>query len=329
MSVRFRRAAVNTAALLAAAGAWAQAPARPAAPPAPAPVTQVVFVITMENEDGSSVYGNTTDAPYINNVLLKNYAYSTDFFDELPGAPPSEPHYVWMEAGTNKFKDHTFQTDGDATASNSTSGKKHLVTEIKKAHNGTTWMSYQEGIDATSGACPISSSGATHYAAKHDPFVFFQDVSGSPPSKTNAYCASHHEDLSLLAGDLQDDAVATYNFITPNLCHDMHGDSGCSNGNDINAGDQWLQANLPALITYADAHEGVIFITWDESEDTRTMPFIAVGPHVKAGYAGGVAYDHSSLLKSIEEIVQVPVLKTVSKAKAKDLADLFVSGFFP
>jgi hypothetical protein len=219
--------------------------------------------------------------------------------------------------------------DNDASAANSTSSTQHLVTEIKKARNGGTWMSYQEGIDGTSGACPISSSGATHYAAKHNPFVFFQDVSGNPPSKTNGYCVKHHKDLSALAGDLRNDAVATYNFITPNLCHDMHGDTGCSNNNNINAGDQWLQANLPAMIDYVNAHQGAIFITWDESEETRTMPFIAVGPHVKAGYAGGLAYDHSSLLKSEEEILQVPILKTVTHSGAIDLADLFVTGYFP
>ena len=48
---------------------------------------------------------------------------------------------------------------------------------------------------------------------------------------------------------------------------------------------------------------------------------------MKPGYAGNVHYDHSSLLKSIEEIVQVPVLGTVRKAI--DLSDLFVAGFFP
>jgi hypothetical protein len=57
------------------------------------------------------------------------------------------------------------------------------------------------------------------------------------------------------------------------------------------------------------------------------MPFIAIGPHVKAGYAGAAQYDHSSLLKSIERIPEVPILPKV--AGANDFADLFQSGFFP
>jgi hypothetical protein len=295
-----------------------------AAAPLTASAIKVVFVIAMENHDAGEIYGNTKDAPYINNTLMPAYAHSTNFTDELPSLP-SEPHYVWMEAGTNKFSDHTFTGDGDATKANSTKSTAHLATQIRNASSGISWMAYQEGITNATGACPITSSG--FYAAKHDPFVFFRDVSGSPPAKTNSYCASHHKDYSQLAGDLNSHAVATYNFITPNLCHDMHGASGCPDSNTIRAGDQWLQANLPALIAYANANAGAIFLTWDEGDSTNKMPFLAIGPHVKTGYAGAVQYDHSSLLKSVEEIVEVPVLAKVTGAN--DFTDLFVAGFFP
>jgi hypothetical protein len=283
-----------------------------------------VFVIAMENHDASQIYGNTTDAPYINDTLMAKYAHATNFNDELPSLA-SEPHYLWMEAGTNAFSDHTFTTDNDASASNSTSSTAHLTTQIKNATNGVTWMSYQEGINSTTGACPIASSGFYH--AKHNPFVFFQDVSGSPPSKTNAYCDAHHKDTSALAADLTNVAVKSYNFITPNQCHDMHGQSGCPNSNTIKSGDDWLKANLPALISFANAHAGVIFITWDEGSSTTKMPFLAVGPGVKAGYAGGVSYNHGSIVKSAEKILNLSVLSKVSGNN--DLADLFKAGSYP
>ena len=283
-----------------------------------------VFVISMENHDASQIYGNTTDAPYINNTLIPSYARSTNFKDELPSLA-SEPHYLWMEAGTNAFSDHTFTTDDAPSRSNSTASTAHLVTQIKNATNGVSWLSYQEGINSTTGACPIASSG--FYQPKHNPVVFFRDVSGSTPSKNNLYCAMHHKALSLLAGDLAKHAVASYNFITPNQCHDMHGQSGCPNGNTIRAGDAWLAANLPALITFVNANDGVIFVTWDEGSSTNFMPFLAIGPHVKVGYASGVSYNHSSMLKSIENILQVPTLPSV--ASANTLSDLFVAGAFP
>jgi hypothetical protein len=283
-----------------------------------------VFVITFENHDPGQIYGNTADAPYINNTLMAQYARSSNFQDELP-SQPSEPHYLWMEAGTNVFSDHTFNSDFPPWFFNSTGNTQHLATQIKNATNGVTWRSYQEGINAQTGACPISDSG--FYSPKHNPFVFFRDVAGNPVSGSNAYCASHHKELGALAADLANNAVATYNFITPNLCNDMHGAWGCPDSNKVRSGDTWLHNNLPTLITWANAHAGVIFLVWDEGEGTPTMPFIVVGPHVKPGYVSTIAYNHSSLLKSVERILEMPILPNVSTAN--DFSDFFQPGYFP
>jgi phosphatidylinositol-3-phosphatase len=287
-------------------------------------VIKHVFVIAMENHDASQIYGNTTDAPYINNTLMKNYAHATNFNDELPSLA-SEPHYIWMEAGTNAFSDHTFTTDSDPSSSNSTASTAHLVTQVKNATNGVSWRTYQEGQSSTTGSCPIASSGFYH--AKHNPFVFFQDVSGNPPSKTNSYCSAHSRPYSSFATDLSNGSVATYTFITPNQCHDMHGQSGCPNSNTIKAGDDWLKAELPRIISYCNGHAGVIFITWDEGSATTKMPFLAVGPGTKVNYAGSVSYNHGSVVKSIEKILNLSILSKVSTNN--DLADLFRSGQYP
>ncbi|HEY5956730.1 MAG TPA: alkaline phosphatase family protein [Polyangiaceae bacterium] len=286
---------------------------------------QHVFVIAMENHDSAQVYGNATSAPYINNALIPQYAHCTNFNDDLALSIPSEPHYLWLEAGTNAFSDKTFTSDSDPSSSNSTRSTSHLVSQIKTAANGVTWRSYQEGLNSATGACPIHSSG--FYAAKHNPFVFFQDVSGNPPSASNTYCAAHHRPYSSLASDLAANDVASYNFITPNQCHDMHGQSGCSDTNAVRAGDTWLSTELPRLIDYVNAHAGVIFITWDEGSSTLKMPFLAIGPGVKANYTGVVSYNHSSIVKSVEAILGLPILSKV--ATATDLSDLFVAGQYP
>ncbi|HVZ32227.1 MAG TPA: alkaline phosphatase family protein [Polyangiaceae bacterium] len=286
---------------------------------------QHVFVIAMENHDSTQIYGNTSSAPYINNTLIPSYARATNFNDELALSIPSEPHYVWMEAGTNAFSDHTFTSDSDPSSSNSTSNTNHLVTQIKNTTNGVTWRTYQEGLNASTGSCPIHSSG--FYAAKHDPFVFFKDVAGSPPSATNAYCVAHHRAYSSLATDLANNDVASFTFITPNLCNDMHGASGCPDSDTVRSGDTWLASELPRLISYVNSHQGVIFITWDEGSSTLKMPFLAIGPGVKPNYAGSVSYNHSSVVKSIEQILQLPTLSSVSSANT--LSDLFTAGNYP
>lgn len=286
--------------------------------------TKVIFVIPMENKAQAQIYGNTTDAPYINGTLVKSYAYTSAFTDELP-ALNSEPHYIWMEAGTNAFSDHTFTTDNDSSSSNSTSSTAHLSAQLDAAK--ISWTSYQE--DMKPGTCPISSTGM--YATKHNPFVFFQDVSGKPPSASNANCIAHHKPLTALVGDLNGSAVSTYNFVTPNLCHDMHGDASCPQGTatagNIKAGDDWLKANLQPIIDYAFAHDGYVFITWDEGDSTNLIPFIAISKHAIPNHGSTVAYTHSSLLKSEEEILGVPVLSSVTSAN--DFADLFDQGTFP
>ena len=272
----------------------------------------------------SRIIGDTSDAPYINRTLVPCYASTSSFKDPLPIAIPSEPHYVWMEAGTNALADFTFTTDSDPSSSNSTTSTLHLTHQLKGAN--VTWLTYQEGLDATTtGACPIASYG--YYAAKHDPFVFFQDVSGNPPAMDNAYCAQHHKPLTQLAADLTGGSVAQYDFITPNLCNDMHGAAGCPNSDTIQAGDKWLAANVPPILAFANAHDGVVFVVWDEGDHTGLIPFLALGPGVKRNYVGAASYTHSSLITTTERIFGIPRLATVTSAP--DFADLFQPGALP
>jgi len=305
----------------------------PAPAPAPAPSASAtarppskikhVIVIAMENHDAEEIYQDTDNAPYIHS-LLAEYAHTENFDDELPLEIPSEGHYVWMEAGTHHFSDALFDDDSPPSSSVSTGSTKHLVTQIKNATSGVSWMSYQEGLNEETGACPIQRSG--FYVPKHDPFLFFRDISGDPPAKDNAYCASHHKPYSALQADLAGE-LASYVFITPDECHDMHSETGCPEENPIRTGDRWLKAELPRLIAYAEKHAAVIFITFDEGGSTSKLPFIAVGSMVKPHYTGTERYDHSSQLKSVELILGLPPLSTV--ASANDLSDLFKPGAFP
>lgn len=293
---------------------------------------QHVIVIVMENTnadphgDTPFIYGNLKDAPYINGDLMPRYARAANFSDALPLAVPSEPHYVLMEAGTNVFADFSFgdtiNADGDPSATRGTASPDHLTNQMRATGGRVDWMSYQEGISAKTGACPVRSSASTNYAAKHDPFVFFRDVSGNPPSKTNEYCAAHHKPYSALAADLAAGRLSNYVFVTPNLCHDMH--DKCGNQSRVRNGDDWLRAELPAMIDFADKHSGVIFLAWDEGRETRKIPFLAIGPHVKKGFAGKALYDHGSIIKSVEKIFGLPVLEAVKGSR--DLGDLMEGG---
>jgi hypothetical protein len=286
--------------------------------PGGAHANKVVFVVAMENAE-DNLYQDVAGFPYLTGLLSQG-AYTRAFTDLLPGGTPSEPHYILMEAGTNAFADRTFTDDSNPSAANSTASTDHLVTQLGAA--GISWTSYQEDMGAETGACPITGVG--EYRPRHNPFVFFQDVAGMPPAKDAPVCAAHHKPLSALAGDLASGGVATYNFITPNLCHDAHGHADCPAGDKP---DDWVKQTFPAILAYVAAHDGALFVVWDEAHSGSVLPFLALGPHVKPGYASDVTVDHRSLLKSVEEILGVPTLPAA--APANDLADLFVTGEFP
>ena len=61
--------------------------------------SSAVFVILMENYNWSDIKGNP-DAPYINHSLLPLASYAEHYFNP-PSVHPSEPNYLWLEAGTN------------------------------------------------------------------------------------------------------------------------------------------------------------------------------------------------------------------------------------
>jgi phosphatidylinositol-3-phosphatase len=280
------------------------------------------FVIAMENTPAAKVFGQA-EAPYLNS-LLPRAARAGRFVDLLKPGVVSEPHYLLMEAGTASFPDGHMCGNGDASAENSTASTEHFVTQLSA--KSLTWMSYQEGLDpATTGACPINSGG--NYAAKHNPFVFFHDVAGSPPSRTNAFCAAHHRPYGALANDLASGDVANYAFVTPDLCHDMH--DACDEGlGRYESGDGWLAANLPGILDFADRNDGVVFLVWDEGSVTDGMlPFLALGPGVKVGTTSTGTVTHRSLLRTLEVMFGVPILPTV--ADANDLSDLFVDNRLP
>src|SRR5207248_3681647 len=60
---------------------------------------KTVFLILMENHNWSDIKNNPS-APYINNTLLPMASYAERYYNP-PGNHPSEPNYLWLEAGTN------------------------------------------------------------------------------------------------------------------------------------------------------------------------------------------------------------------------------------
>ncbi len=235
-----------------------------------------IFLIVEENQTYGSIVGNPS-APYINS-LIKSYSLATNY---QAVAHPSLPNYIAMTSGS---------TDGITTDCNPPSAGcivnvNNLADELEKV--GLSWKEYAESMPS---ACYAFNAG--NYATKHNPFVYYADIINN-----QARCDAHVEPLSQLASDLKS-ATTTPNFafITPNLCDDMH-DCG------IAPGDSWLANNVPAILNSPafTKQNSLLVITWDEGNASDNhIATIFAGPGAKNGYQSATAYNHYSLLHTIE-----------------------------
>ena len=271
---------------------------------------KTAFVIVMENANWSEIRGSAS-APYINSSILPNAAMADNYFDNPKAVHPSEPNYIWMEAG-----DNLAIQDDDGPDQNYRNTKKHLVSLLQTAN--VPWKSYQQGIAGD--VCPLGSGNG--YVPKHNPMVFFSDVTDGNKADS-ASCIAHVRPETELATDLANDAVSGYVFITPDLCHDMHDACG---GNKVKNGDDFLAKEIP-LLQASKAYQdgGAIFLTWDESEEgEHPIGMVVLSPLAKVGYHATSKFNHSSLLRTMQEIFAVePYLRDA--ANARSLGELFTA----
>ncbi len=268
-----------------------------------------VFNIVLENHSAGDVFGNSA-APFINSLADQN-AVARGYTDSF--VHPSEPNYIWMVAGQN----FGILNDNDPGPSNHISSTSHLVDQIELA--GLTWKSYQESMGAP---CGLSSKGP--YAAKHNPFIYFDDINGWDGTKVNQTqrCIDHVVDYSQLDADIAAGTLPDYAFITPNLDNDMHDGS-------MQQGDAWLAREVPKILgTEAFNNGGVLFLLWDEGGGFPTSddpPFIAISPNAKRGFVSQTPYDTSSYVKTVQSLLGIDHLPCsgVAATSVPVMNDLF------
>ena len=321
-----------------------------------------IFVIAMENHNftqptnqtsPAQIFGNPA-APFMNSLITPGHSnavqvsFATAYYPAGKGAHPSEPNYIWAEAGS----DFGFHSDADPKpATGNIFAVPHLTAQFNAA--GIPWKNYQEDVQYSSGPThSASGSGAVNayngstqykYAVKHNPMAFFTDT-----QTQNLYPLTNF--LSQLTNNL----VGRYNWITPGLYNDMHDPisggfyyHGIAYTNDQSAiaqGDNFLSIMVPKIMASAAyQNNGAIVIWWDESEGadstSYTIPEIIISPLAKGNaYAGTLEYSHSSDIKTIETIFGLSFLANVipagetratgsgynNVATVNDLSDLFV-----
>lgn len=345
--------------------------------PAKADSVQTVFVIAMENHNWTQpatqsspaqILGNPA-APYINSLVTpgnpnaSQVSYASNYQNAGVGVHPSEPNYIWAEGGSN----FGVTNDNDPyTGGTNQTTTKSLSNYL--AQSGQTWRSYQEDVNVnlannqplskdqytvplksisgtfTSGTNQYNGSNQYNYAAKHNPQVFYSSTNGGNDSTTANSQAKNYAPLQQLAGDLANNTVAKYNWITPDQYNDMHTalNGGFTYGGvhytgdqaEIAQGDNFLSQMVPLIMSSAAyKNNGAIVLWWDETEGgddaSRRIPEIIISPDAKGNaYTNNLLYTHSSDLLTMQKVFGVgPCL--ADACNASDLSDLFQAGSIP
>ena len=239
----------------------------------PLPRPDHIVMVIEENHSFSQII-DSPDAPYINRLAAQGAVFTQSF----GVTHPSQPNYLALFSGSTQGI-----TDNSCP---------HIFTTPNLGHAllaaGMTFAGYSEDLPSVG----FLTCDEGLYVRKHNPWVNWQDsATNGIPATANVPMASFPTDYTTLP---------TVSMIVPNLVNDMH------HGKDpdrIQTGDRWLQEHLDAYLQWAQQHNSLLIVTWDEEkkkEDNRIVTLF-VGPMVQAG-----RYDqritHYNVLRTIEDL---------------------------
>ncbi len=242
-----------------------------AQPPLPKP-DHVVIVIE-ENHAFAQIIDSPA-APYLN-ALARKGALLTNSYGVTH---PSQPNYIALFAGTIEGvngNDCPMLLTGPNMAS-------------ALAEAGQSFTGYAEDLPTVGAVDCIAGA----YARKHNPWVNWQS------SSTNTVPAAQNRPLTDFPRDFS--TLPTVSIIVPNQQNDMHDGS---DPDRIQRGDQWLQARLERYVDWAQTHNSLLIITWDEDngKSGNQIPTILVGPMVRAGRYHEQT-NHYGLLRTVTDM---------------------------
>ena len=298
-------------------------------------------------------------------VLLKQYYstghVSNDNYDSMiSGQGPNLDNQTDCQLYTD-FIELSAGADGQAVGQGCVfpTSVQTVADQISAA--GYTWKAYMEDMGNTStresttcGHPALGSedktqkaTAADQYATRHDPFVYFHTIIDNP------VCDANVVSLKPLASDLASiSTTANYTFITPNLCHDGH-DSPCADGEPggLTSINDFLTEWVPQITgSPAFQKDGLLIITFDESNGPQTdssdccdekaantplpgltgpggglIGAVLLSPFIKPGTVSTTAYNHYSMLHSIEDIFGLSYLGYAATVPSSFGSDVYTA----
>jgi hypothetical protein len=246
-------------------GLWAAAGTAHATTALPTP--DHVVVVVMENHAYSQVIGSSS-APYLNSLAQGGATLTASYGI----THPSQPNYYALFSGSTQGVTDDSCVDPGALQ------QPNLASELADA--GQSWASYNESLPAQGD----TSCRSGNYAQKHNPWFGF----GNVPTDSAYTFDQFPTDFTTLP---------KVSFVTPDLCSDMH---DCS----VSNGDSWLQNNIGAYADWAQSHNSLLVVTFDEDNKLsgNRIPTVLYGQPVAAGSTSGATYTHYDVLRTLEDL---------------------------
>ena len=278
---------VSAAALTASAHPARPAPAQafPQIPAASGTRFDYLVIILMENHNLCDILESCGgSARYMSNLAG---AWGLAQEDHYCNVNPSLPNYLCLSGGSD-FGCGGYDGGPNSNACTSTAwSAPNIVDRLEGA--GLTWKAYMEDMPSN---CYGANSG--DYAVRHNPFVYYNDIV-SNPTRCGRIVPAGASDSALINDLASTTTASNYMWLTPNTCNDMH---SCP----IGTGDAYLADLVQRILSSPvfTSQRAALLITFDEGYQGQPIYTAWAGRVVMPAYTSANAYDHFSVLATIE-----------------------------
>jgi chitodextrinase len=228
-------------------------------------------VIVIEENHSYSQIINSSSAPYINSLADQGALFTQSFGI----GHPSQPNYLDLFSGSNQGV-----TTDNCPQSFST---PNLGAEL--IASGFSFGGYSEDMPSVG----YTGCSFLDYMRKHNPWVNFDTAPNAVPAASNMPFDGYWPSSNF-------SSLPTVSIVVPNQLNDMHDGT-------ILQGDTWLRANIDPYVQWAQTHNSLLILTFDEDNGSMNnqIATIFVGPMVAAGDYGE-RINHYNVLRTVEDM---------------------------
>lgn len=252
-----------------------------------------IVVVILENHSYDQIIGSP-EAPYINELAMKGAVFT----DAHGVTHPSQPNYLALFSGSTQgiTDDRCLKDITPYTTVNLASAL------IKK---GFSFTGFAESMPSAGYLeCNYLTSdltGGVLYARKHAPWINWQGTGeNNIPVSCNQPMTAFPADFSKLP---------TVSFVIPNQDNDMHNGEGPEM---IKRADKWLKNQLGAYVDWANTHNSLLILTFDEDDFTENNHILTLlnGAMIQPGHYTK-KINHYNIFHTIAAMYNLPLQDTV------------------